>query len=170
MGDHQHRAPEAPDILLQPLRGVEVQVVGGLVQQQDVRVLQNQAAQVHPGLFAPGQAVEQLLALLVGNGQAIGNFVHRHVGVIAAEHLEFFTEGAVSPQCGGVGVALRHSGGEPLHLLRQFLQAGEGGAQHILHRIPGGVYGNLGDEAQTAALTDGDLALVIIQLSRQYLE
>ena len=54
MGDGDHRAPESPDVLLQPLSGVEVQVVGGLVQQQDVRVLQDEAAQVHPGLL-PGR-------------------------------------------------------------------------------------------------------------------
>ena len=42
MGDGHHRPPEGADILLQPLRGMEVQVVGRLVQQQDIRILQNE--------------------------------------------------------------------------------------------------------------------------------
>ena len=44
VGNCHHRAPEGADIVLQPLGGMEVQVVGRLVQQQDVRVLQDQAA------------------------------------------------------------------------------------------------------------------------------
>ena len=60
MGNGDHRAPEGADILLQPFGGVEVQVVGGLVQQQNVRVLQDQSSQVHPGLFPAGEAVKQL--------------------------------------------------------------------------------------------------------------
>ena len=58
MGDGHHGAPELLDVVLQPLGGVEVQVVGGLVQQQDICVLQDQAAQVHPGLFPAGELVE----------------------------------------------------------------------------------------------------------------
>ena len=54
VADGDHGALEAVDILLQPLHGVEVQVVGGLIQQQDVRVLQNEPPQVYPGLFSSG--------------------------------------------------------------------------------------------------------------------
>ena len=42
VGDRQHRPPEFFQIPLQPLGGPQVQVVCGLVQQQDVGVLQNQ--------------------------------------------------------------------------------------------------------------------------------
>ncbi len=55
MGDGEHRAPEAGHIVLQPLHRMEIQVVGGLVQQQDVGVLQNQPAQVDPGLLPAGE-------------------------------------------------------------------------------------------------------------------
>ena len=39
MGDGHHGAPELLDVGLQPLRSVEIQMVGRLVQQQDVRIL-----------------------------------------------------------------------------------------------------------------------------------
>ena len=39
VGDGHHRATEGADVFLQPLRGLKVQMVGGLVQQQDIRVL-----------------------------------------------------------------------------------------------------------------------------------
>jgi hypothetical protein len=58
--------PRKRDIILQPFRGVEIQMVGGLVQQQDVRILQNEPAQVHPGLLPAGEAVEGLGAHGVG--------------------------------------------------------------------------------------------------------
>ena len=159
-----------PDVLLQPLGGVEVQVVGGLVQQQNVRVLQDEAAQVHPGLLPAGEAVEQLGPLAVRNGQAVCDLVHRHVGVVAAEGLEPLAEGAVPLQNGGIALPGGHPGLQGPHLLRQALQPGKGGAQHVLHRVAGGIDGDLGDQAHPPALADDHAALVIVQLAGQYLE
>ena len=64
MGDGKHRALEAGHIVLQPLHRVQIQVVRRLVQQEDVRILQDQAAQIDPGLFAAGQSGEFPLAHL----------------------------------------------------------------------------------------------------------
>jgi hypothetical protein len=47
------------------------------------------------------------------------------------------------------------------------LDTGEGGAEHVLHRIPGRVHGDLGDEAHPAALSDDHLALVVVHLPCQ---
>ena len=121
VGDGDHRAVERANVLLQPLGCVEVQVVGGLVQQQDVRVLQDEAAQVHPGLFPAGEAVEQLGPLAVRNGQAVCDLVHRHVRVIAAEGLEPLAEGAVPLQNRRVALPGGHPGLQGPHLLRQAL-------------------------------------------------
>ena len=55
MGDGQHGALVTVQILLQPFGGPEIQVVGGLVQQEDVGILQNQAGQVDPGLLPAGE-------------------------------------------------------------------------------------------------------------------
>ena len=170
VGDGDHRAVERANVLLQPLGSVEVQVVGGLVQQQDVRVLQDEAAQVHPGLLPAGEAVEKLLPLGVRNGQAVCDLVHRHVRVVAAEGLEPLAEGAVPLQNRRVALPGGHPGLQGPHLLRQALQPGESGAQHVLHRVAGGIDGDLGDQAHPSALAHHDGALVIVQLAGQYLE
>ena len=140
-------------------------MVGGLVQQQDVRVLQNQAAQVHPGLLAAGEAVEQLGAHLRRDGQAPCDFVHSHLGVVAAEHLEALRQGPVPPQQGGIRLPRRHAVLQDLHLFRQALQTPEGGAENVLHRVLRRIDGNLGNQTQPPALAYDRGALVAVQLS-----
>jgi hypothetical protein len=55
MGHGHHGAGVAGKELFQPLDGFRVQVVGRFVEQQHVRLLQQQAAQRHAALFAAGQ-------------------------------------------------------------------------------------------------------------------
>ena len=74
MGDGQYRALEPLQVALQPLGGVEVQV-GGLVQQQDMGVLQNEPGQVDPGLFPAGQRVKGPGAHLAPDPQAVADLV-----------------------------------------------------------------------------------------------
>ena len=128
VGDGDHGAPEGADIVLQPLGGLQVQVVGGLVQQENVRVLQDQAAQVHPGFLPAGQLVKQPLAHIAVDGQAVGDLVDGGVGVIAAQALEPGGELAVAPQGLGIAVPLLHLPGQAVHLLLQGGGALKGGA------------------------------------------
>ena len=51
----QHRALVLFEVLLQPIDGFRVEVVGRLVQQQDVRLLKQQATQGHPTALSPTQ-------------------------------------------------------------------------------------------------------------------
>ena len=44
VADGDHRTAELAKVFLQPFRGLQVQVVGRLVQQEDVRILQNKAS------------------------------------------------------------------------------------------------------------------------------
>ena len=44
VADGDHRAAELAEVFLQPFRSLQVQVVGRLVQQEDVRILQNETA------------------------------------------------------------------------------------------------------------------------------
>jgi len=55
VGHGDDRAGVALQVVLQPGHRLGIQVVGGLVQQQDVRLLQEQAAQCHAALLATGQ-------------------------------------------------------------------------------------------------------------------
>jgi hypothetical protein len=58
MGDEQQRATETEQEFLQPGDGIDVQVVGGLVQQQQVRLVHQGARQQHPALEPAGQVIE----------------------------------------------------------------------------------------------------------------
>ena len=56
MGDHQHRAGIFLEVVFQPGDAFGVQMVGRLVKQQDVRLLDQQAGQRDPALFTARQA------------------------------------------------------------------------------------------------------------------
>ena len=73
MADDQHAAAKVQEVVLQPLGAAQIQMVGGLVQQQDVRVLQNEPGQVHPGLLPAGEGVEELGAHGGGDVQTVGH-------------------------------------------------------------------------------------------------
>ena len=60
MGDDDDRAPVVHQIGLQPGDGVHVQVVGGLVQDNQVGLLQEELAQGHPGLLTAGEGADRL--------------------------------------------------------------------------------------------------------------
>jgi len=110
MGNHHHGAPEGVDIVLQPLGGVEIQMVRRLVQQQDIRVLQNQAAQIHPGLLAAGETVKRLRAHFGGDGEAVGHLIDRHVRIVTAEGLKPFGQRPAAPKKGRLTLPRRHAG------------------------------------------------------------
>ena len=145
-------------------------MVGGLVQQQDIRILQDQAAQVHPGLLPSGEAVKELFAHLRRDGEAVCHLVHGCGRVVAAQALKLGGEFAVALQRGLAAVPGGHGGGQRLHLRSQLLVAGEGGVQHVLHRVARGVDGDLGNEADAAVFGDHHLALVGLQLPGEDLE
>ncbi len=93
MGDGQHGALVTVQILLQPFGGPEIQVVGGLVQQEDVGILQNQAGQVDPGLLPAGEGGKKLPPHVLGNLQAIAHLIQLRLGIVAAPRLKSGGEG-----------------------------------------------------------------------------
>ena len=165
MGDGKDGAFEPGEVVLQPLGAAQVQVVGGLVQQQHVGVLQNEAAQVHPGLLTAGEVGEGTLAHVGGDVQAVAHLVEGGLHVVAAAGLEGGGQGVIPAQEGGIALPRRHPGGEGLHLLFHILEPLEGRPQHHLHRIALGVHRDLGDEPHPLARGHRHLALVGLQLS-----
>ena len=61
MGDGQHRALVSGEVLFEPLHALGVQVVGRLVEKQQVRLGQQQLAQRHPAALAAGQVGHRLV-------------------------------------------------------------------------------------------------------------
>ena len=170
MGDGHHGAPEFLDIGLQPLRSVKVQMVGRLIQQQNVRILQNQAAQVHPGLFSAGKLVEQPAPHIVRNGQAVGHLADGHIRIVSAEHLKPLGKTAIALQNGRVRLHRRHAARQFFHFSGQGVESPEGRAQHIVHGVPRRIHWDLGDQTHPVTRRNGDGALVAVQFSYQYFE
>ena len=169
MGDGQHGALVAVQVFLQPFGGVEVQVVGGLVQQEDIRVLQNQPGQIDPGLFPAGEGGEALGPHVRRDIQAVADLVALRLGVVAPRRLKGGGQGPVALEQGRVAVPL-HLPGELGHLVLHGLELVEGRLQHVLHGVVRGIDGNLGDEPQPLARGDAHLPLVVVQLPGENLE
>ena len=68
VGHGDDRALVLLQVLLQPVDGLGVQVVGGLVEQQDVGLLQQQAAQGHTAPLTTAQVLGQLVAFGAAQG------------------------------------------------------------------------------------------------------
>ena len=99
MGDRQNRALVGGQVLLEPLHTLGVEVVGRLVEQQQVRLGQQQLAQRHPAPLTAGQ------------------MRHRLVGRRAAQRVHRLLELRVEiPRVGVVELLL-----QPAHLLHQLV-------------------------------------------------
>ena len=170
MGDGQDGAGEAFQITFQPLHRMEIQVVGGLVQQQDVGVLQNEATQVHPGLLAAGERGEGLLAHGIGDAQAVADFIDLHRCIIASGQFEVGAELVIPLHHRPAGVAGGHLFLQFLHFFFDPPHPLEGGFQHRFHGAALWVDGNLRDQPHPVAGGDGDFPLIVVQLAGEDFE
>ena len=170
MGNGHHRPPELLDVIFQPLCGMEIQMVGWLVQQQDIRILQNQTAQIHPRLFSAGELVKQAAPHIAGDGQAVGHLADSHVGVVSAEHLKPFGKTAIALQKRRSRLPCRHAACQFLHFSGQRVQPPKGGTQHIIHGVSRRIHRDLGDQPHPMARCNGHGSLIVVQFSRQYFE
>ena len=158
MGDDEDGTLIGLDILLQPDGGVQIQVVGGLVQQEDLGVHQDQTGQVDPGLLAAGQVGKELFPEGFFNAQTGTDLFQPGLGLVAAPGLKGHLEPVVPGQ--QVLVPAGELVGEVVHLLLHGFQVVEGRPQNVLHRKAHGVDRDLGDEAQPLAGGDDHIAAV----------
>ena len=160
VGDGEDGALVLAEVALQPLGGVEVQVVGGLVQQEEVGVLQNETGQVDPGLFPAGEGGKLLLPHGLGDAQARCDLAQRGGGVVAPGMLILRRQRVVPGQQRLVLRSLGQLGGKVGELGFHVVEPGKGGVQHVLHRVAVGVDRDLGNEPHPAALGQRDGAAV----------
>ena len=73
MGDGDHAAFELNEQVFQPFNGVQVQVVGWLVQQQNVRLRYQSLGQSHAFFGSAGEGAHHGLGVQV---QAVQGFAH----------------------------------------------------------------------------------------------
>ncbi len=109
VGDQQQGAGVGGQPLLQPQDGVQVQVVGGLVQQQEVGPGHQGAGQAEPDPPAPGEPGNRGLRIPRGEAQPVQESGRPGPGGIAVDSVE---PGVQLPQAGAVagGLGLRQAG------------------------------------------------------------
>ena len=124
MRDDQHGAPVLAQRVLQPLGRGEIEVVGGLVQQEQVGLGQQDARQAQAGLFAAGEQPRGHLLALLREAQADQRALYAAGPLVAALALEALGQaGVVLGQARhglGIGVLLSHVA---LHLAQALLHA-----------------------------------------------
>ena len=94
MGDGDDRPLVFLQMVLQPLHRFGVEVVGGLVEQQDVGLLQQQAAQGHAPLFAAGEVGHRGVAGRAAQG--VHGVLQAVVQVPGVHFVEFFLDGGLA--------------------------------------------------------------------------
>ena len=156
----EHGALVMVDIILQPFDGLHVQMVGRLVQQQDIGFAQDHHRQADAGLFASGKRGEGLAALGGGDMQAVGHLGQTGFAAVAAQHVKARMQRVIAAQQGFGVLARVHLALNLLDFRADGLHLGKGHAQHILHQRALGGLGQLGDVAHPPSLGDGDKALI----------
>ena len=169
VGNGQHRSFEGVDILLQPFHAPQIQVVGGLIQQQNIRLFQQQPGKVHPGLFPAGKAGKFLASLFGRNAKTVADLVHLHIHVVAAAGLEPVCKAVILPQLGITGSGC-HLPFQSLHPATQAQKLRKGRAKHILHGKSLRKLRDLGNEAQLLVWVYIDLPGIIVQLAGEDIE
>ncbi len=138
MGNGEHRARVGLQELLEPQHAFGVQVVGGLVQKQQVGGLQQQTAERHATALAAGEDA------------------HRRVGVGALQRVHGLGElGIQIPPVGGVDLVLQAA-----HLVHERVEVGVRCGHLLADLVEAGHLGQHIGEGHLDVLQDG---LVLIQ-------
>ena len=144
-------------MVAQPGDRVRVQVVRRLVQQQHLRVAEQDPGQLDPAPLAPGQGAERLVHHPVGQPEAGGEGRRLRFGRVPAQHGHpLFQPGVPADgRVGPVPVRVGHLHLGLAHPGAQFVEAARG--QHAVHRHDVQVAGAriLGQVTDGAAAPDG---------------
>ena len=157
VADHHHRAGISLEVRFQPLHGGKVQVVGGLVQDQDVRLFQQELGDAQPRQLAAGQHPHVFLPGVLGKTHAAQHLFDVHIHVVAIGGVHDGLQGGVLFQQGRVAGAGGHFALHDLHLGHGVQHRGKGGAHlpvDIQSHIQLGVLGQIphGDAVGQAEL------------------
>jgi hypothetical protein len=125
VGDHDEAAVVTLQVVAQPDDGVGVQVVRGLVQQQDVGVREQDPGQLDPAALAAGERVQRLREHPVGKAEAGGDGGRLRLGGVPTGGQELGLQPLVAAHRLLPGAAL--AAGHPVlvlaHLAQRHIQA-----------------------------------------------
>ena len=134
--DH-HRCREVGDGPLEPLHGLEVEVVGGLVEQQHLWATGDGPGQGCAGEFAARQAGQRAVELIVRQAEAAGAALHPRAPVIPAGGLKIGMRALVLGHGVGAVVATGHARLDGRQALLGITRVSEP-LLHVLAHRPGG--------------------------------
>ena len=166
VADDEHRAAKMQQICLQPLGRAQVEVVRRLVEQENVRVLEDEPREVHARFLPAGETVKRLRAHRGRDVQTVGHAVALVLHVVPAEAAEVFRQSVVLREQSG-GVVRRHARGELVHARLHVVEPPVRLAQHVLRCPAVGVDRDLRDQPQPPPGGDGHGAGVRLQLTRE---
>ncbi len=87
VGDDQHGAAQVGEVALQPVDGVEVEVVGRLVEEQQIRRLRQRRAEMEPTALAAREARQRPLQVSVGEAEVLRDHGDPPLQLVAALHV-----------------------------------------------------------------------------------
>ena len=131
VGDDQHRAGEVAQVLFEPARGLGVEVVGRLVEQQQVGLAEQQRAERDAALLAARELGD------IGVARRAAERFHRHLDlrfeipqVLAVDHVL-----ELGGLVGGLVRVVHHQLVVAIDDVLLFLDAGHDVAEHVERRI-----------------------------------
>ena len=170
MGDGKHRALKMGDILFQPFRCLQIQMIGGLVKKKDIGILQDQPCEIDARFFAAGKIIKQTRAHILRDLQPIGNTVPLRIGFISAETLKFTLKPVVLFQQQFTFCTVFQLSFNFTHAAFRFLQSTLGGSEDIFRRPAFRINRDLGDQTNAFSGSNGHTAFIIVQFSGQNTE
>ena len=96
MGDQHHREGVSGQVALQPVPGRQIEVVGRLIEQQQIRPLQQQPRQGDAHLPAAGEMFAGLVPISLGKAQTAQHLGDFHLHGVAAALAEGFLQHGVT--------------------------------------------------------------------------
>jgi len=119
MADQNGRPRIVLQIAFEPLDCLQIQMVGGFVQQQDVRLAQQQPRERDARLLAAGERADRPRQILIAEAEAREHGLHLGFPVVAVLFLKLRLQIRIAAEHGRRGIRL-HAVLELIHLLLQF--------------------------------------------------
>ncbi len=167
VGDDDHRVGKAEEELFQPGDGIQIEMVGRLIEQQDIGVAEKGLSQQHPHLVPGLQFLHVFVAQRLGDAEPVEQYRRFRFGLVTVHLGEFRLQFAGADAVGFAEIPLGIKGLALAHHLKQALMPHD-------HGIEDGVLVEgelvLAQHRNALAGADGNLPLVGLGLAGENLE
>ncbi len=136
MGDHQQRPLVGGEVILQPPQGSKIQVVGGLVQDEEAGLLQQELGDGKAGLLPPAELINLLIKAMLRKAHTGEDGIDFHLDLVAVPGQKRVLQFSITLSQGNILRLLRHFLRGFLHFFFQLVDIGKDGAHLLQDRIP----------------------------------